>query len=83
MLAVSRSPTVMSDGVRSVRTVTSMSPKVTAGAWSPPNPCPNAGDAATANRARPATAAKAAILAGTTPAGRSAERMDEIDGNHI
>ena len=38
----STSPTVISEGVKSVRTVTSMSPKVSGSAWSPPSPCPNA-----------------------------------------
>jgi len=32
----------MSDGVRSVLTVTFISPKVSGGAWSPPSPCPKA-----------------------------------------
>jgi hypothetical protein len=42
MFTSSTSPTVISEGVRSVLTVTSMSPKVSGGAWSPPSPCPKA-----------------------------------------
>ena len=39
MLMSSLVPTVMSEGVSSVLTVTFISPNVNAGAWSPPKPC--------------------------------------------
>ena len=50
MSAEATSPTVMSDGLRLVCTVTSMSPKLTGGAWSPPSPWPNAAGTESADR---------------------------------
>ena len=62
MLTSSMSPIVMSDGVRSVRTVTSIPEKLMGGAWSPPSPCPETDWAAAGITAMAAMTASSASL---------------------